>query len=915
MGKPLFNTAFGAFEASQQARPPVRFNGVTANVFPLRANMARLRAFCSDYLNIASDIVHFRPAMPWVYLMVLDYGRMAARAQNFGWVAQHEIAFAVPLEWYVRQDDRWQFVDWASVCPYIFVDNEMSLSTGREVFGWPKIQVTLEPDATAWVSDPMAPQSLLTASAPLFPELYAGRRPEPEVFLRIRQQAPPWRTRFPPDPDRFDPLATMSRAISGFWGGIGRMFDMARALPVRGYPRDAVPTAWLNMLSGGAKYMTAFGAQPPRLNNITLKQFRDAELPTLACYQGITNSVMKVRRFNGGGMLGDVGLFFGDPSGGIDITLRRSASLPIVDALGLEMRHEEAAEADMVSVRPTLPFWQNVDLEYGTGETICWRTKRSFWVSNPATVDAPEPPGGASVPENRFNTARGVGAQDVVGPFQFPNTTIRVLPLLADESKLAALCVAHASQLGPDCPFRVEPWGSYVYLVISSFGEMSSPNDIGWWAQREVKFYIAVRLIDDASNVPVSAGLMPVFAFADPQMAAVVEREVNGRPTLGAAITASPGAWLSDSGPAGENATLMTLDTLMLPALYLGHQAEWRRLLEVTEVDAIAYNADVAWSGIAAHWVGPLQSEVRRKAQSAAAAQEAFADVRDLAVRILAGQLPLSVIALKQFRDVAEPDAACYQALVRCARVIQRVHDLREIESRLHVRIRRNPAIDIAGLLGLQVKHSETTADGVVDVVQPIRPFWARLSMHEELGETLCWRTGETWQGDGTAADDFLLASKTPPAWGTPTPTGRHFSGVPFLRLRPSQYLDGAPQDIDVASTDLHGPDLAKLRGSFAAVEPQLVIESMLSKEWCNWGNPRFFRRLAGSPASQAPAIAPDATPPSPTRPAWQKPIFCIPCYSIGSPGVRRNRFGDGATISAWWYVEPESEDLWFPPA
>src|SRR5262245_19941546 len=297
MPKPKFNTALGAFEATQQASPPVRFDGVTSNVFPLRANMSRLTAFCDDYLNLAPELVRFRPAVPWVYLMVLDYGRMEAKVGNFGWVAQHEIAFAVALEGYALREGRGEFVDWASVCPCIFVDNEMSLSTGREVYGWPKVKVSLDADVATWVSDPLAPQSLLTASAALFPELYAGKRPCSETFLRIRQQPPPWRTRLPPDPDRFDPLGTLSRAITGFFGGFGRLADMAAGLPIRGYPTDGMP--WLELLRQGSRYVTAFGAPPPLLNNITLKQFRDGEDPARICYQAITNSLMTVARFSG----------------------------------------------------------------------------------------------------------------------------------------------------------------------------------------------------------------------------------------------------------------------------------------------------------------------------------------------------------------------------------------------------------------------------------------------------------------------------------------------------------------------------------------------------------------------------------------------------------------------------------------
>jgi hypothetical protein len=882
MAKPPFNTALGAFEATQQAKPPVRFDGVLSNVLPLRANMSRLTAFCDDYLNLAPDIIRFRPAVPWVYLMVLDYGRMAAKVENFGWVAQHEIAFAVPLEWYAFRDGSWQFVDWASVCPYIFVDNEMSLSTGREVYGWPKVQVSLDPDLGPWVSDPTAPQPLLTASAALFPELYAGQRPRAETFLRIRQQPPPWRTRLPPDPDRFDPLGTLSRAISGFFGGFGRLTDMAAALPIRGFPTDALPTSLLNLVRRGPRYVTAFGAPPPPLNNITLKQFRDAEDPARVCYQAITNSLMTVKRFNGGGMLGDVTLMLGDPSGGIDVALRRSPSLPIVEGLGLEVG-PDGGDRDMVSLRPTMPFWVNVDLEYGNGETLCWRTRTSSWHTDPTVADPPAPSCPAEPEGHRFNTARGVGPQDVVGPFQFPNTTVRVLPLLADDATLRQVC---HDQLTEGCPFRIEPWGSYVYLVISTFGEMSSAGDVGWWADREATFFVPVKLF--ATNQPhdaIGVALLPVFAFADPQTAAVVEREVNGRPTLGATIASPSGPWLSESGPAGDNATLATLDTLMMPALYVGQRGEWRRLLALTEVDALAFGDTVGWNTIARQWLDAFKNEVRRKAARTVENPEAFADARDLAVEVLAGRLPISMLTVKQFRDVAEPDCACYQALVRCDRVIRRLYDLREIESRVHLRIHRNPAIDVVARLGLSVKCTETTEAGVVDIIQPIRPFWARVAMREDLGQTLCSRTGDTWHRHGSplvATDPSSFASNQTPA----------------------DYMDIYPQKVEQAAAlaEPHGRNIAAV---IESAEPQLVIDSMLSHEWGNWGDPHWYRRQQ------------DGTN-EPT-----KPTFCIPCHTIAQPDVRAIELIDRRS-TAWWFVAAQrtddgrvtfSEGVWSPPA
>ena len=112
MPLPKFNDARKGIDVILEGKPPVRFVGVTVRVFPLRANMYRLRTFCDQYLNIAPDIVQFRPVLPYVYLLAVNYGQMTAQYRYAGWVAQHEIAFAVPLEWYRVENGRLVFVDW-----------------------------------------------------------------------------------------------------------------------------------------------------------------------------------------------------------------------------------------------------------------------------------------------------------------------------------------------------------------------------------------------------------------------------------------------------------------------------------------------------------------------------------------------------------------------------------------------------------------------------------------------------------------------------------------------------------------------------------------------------------------------------------------------------------------------------------
>ena len=120
-----FNTARGGRLETVPApsRPPSEFQGVHAQVYPLRANVARLTYFIDHYLNLGvpKNLVHFKPALPFVYLMSMNYGRMAVTARNIGWISQNEIAFVVPLECYREIEGRLEFQGWAVVSPFIFV--------------------------------------------------------------------------------------------------------------------------------------------------------------------------------------------------------------------------------------------------------------------------------------------------------------------------------------------------------------------------------------------------------------------------------------------------------------------------------------------------------------------------------------------------------------------------------------------------------------------------------------------------------------------------------------------------------------------------------------------------------------------------------------------------------------------------
>src|SRR5262249_22265184 len=158
--------------------------------------------------------------------------------------------------------------------------------------------------------------------------------------------------------------------------------NMARLLPSMVWPAPHAPRSPREVTEG-----------PPELSIeiITLKQFRAVEDPSRACYQALIASQMGFDRLNHGGLLGDLHLLRGDPSGGFTIRIHQYGSQPIIESLGLEVTaNEHGREGDQVAIlKPTFPFWNDVDLYYGAGQVICSRTSTQGFVSQWRDEQAP----------------------------------------------------------------------------------------------------------------------------------------------------------------------------------------------------------------------------------------------------------------------------------------------------------------------------------------------------------------------------------------------------------------------------------------------------------------------------------------------------------------------------------------------
>ncbi|MBL0171173.1 MAG: hypothetical protein IPP90_10655 [Gemmatimonadaceae bacterium] len=862
---------------SLPVQPPFPFEGMSARAFPLRASLGSLQRFVDSYLNhIPPELGRFRVPAPFVTLMLLDYGRMAIEVGNYGWLAQREILFSIPLEWYKVVNGKWQFHDWATIAPFIYVDDELSMTVGRTVYGWPKTNAALEPTTNDWLRDAKAPVREALVRTSVFSELYSGKRLEMKPLLEVQRDAPMSHLRLPFDPN--SPLApwTIARNLAESVVGLSRdAVGLLAGLGVMPTHPGASTDNYLAMVNRLAKMVVP---TRPNLcaNTINLKQFRRAERPDEYAYQAVTNAPMRLTAYNAGGMMGEERLLAGDASGGYSVIMHRWPSLPIVETLGLEVaRQWKGTGCDVAVLKPVAPYWFNVDMEYSPGTNLAWRSHEGIW-NGPDGRKYPLTVGSDRKEDKLFNTTLGSANRTVAGPFHFTNTTIRVLPLLAWKDTLQGfLNTTYNEALSPgDCAnnLPMSLWApdegefAHVYLVATSVGEVTSTSDnVGDWANYELSFLIPIRRFEMKEGKPVfvGVGVVSAFTFVDNATAAAANTEVLGIPTTSAGFVVPENQWMSLDGPSSDVVqSLLQVRAEVLPAVGLGEKAQQRTILRVESGRPAELDVEEDWRSLADTWGNILKSELRRKRAISnwhvtQNTQESEQDVssslldagRRLALEVLGNGMPVSYYTLKQYRDVAEPFSACYQSLVRVQRTLTEVLDLREIEEPLTVFIHDYPTRPVAQLLGLVGQQMPGDGMGIIFGLQPQRPFWMSVTMDESLGENVEYRAG----GQGWTASRAL-----PTFFGDTEHVRVPDSAVDMLDQGDARRLTRAAREGGSAQVTPSPTLHISAESALLSLDPQIILESLLSREWGNWSEDarwragrrsleaRYAERLAG---------------------------------------------------------------------
>jgi uncharacterized protein with NAD-binding domain and iron-sulfur cluster len=124
---------------------PVRFENARVRAHFLHADGARLAELCAQCFTAPSGgRIAVRPAAPVTALVVAEIGRAASTVEpdrGIGWASEIDVGFWVPV--FVRDTERGgEHFAWYH--PYLFVDSEYAVASGRESFGFHKMLGTFE---------------------------------------------------------------------------------------------------------------------------------------------------------------------------------------------------------------------------------------------------------------------------------------------------------------------------------------------------------------------------------------------------------------------------------------------------------------------------------------------------------------------------------------------------------------------------------------------------------------------------------------------------------------------------------------------------------------------------------------------------------------------------------------------------
>lgn len=274
------------------------------------------------------------------------------------------------------------------------------------------------------------------------------------------------------------------------------------------------------------------------------------------------------------------------------------------------------------------------------------------------------------------------------------DVTQYVFFLKGQQSRLKALCDTFLNEpSGGAVDYR--PRLPFVMLTFQSVGRLSSAaegfQDWGYTSQREATFWIAVSDYKKhgADERCKKVELFVPYIYSDNPWAVAGGRELYGFPKQQSTVL-MPGA--------GPGASAFEIQTLAYRSFGRDCQAQLSRVLTLEHADGAPFaQGEPGWSlgDELLQRLGVLRDEL---GQLLDFNFEIGSQVIDFLLRP-----SLSMVFLKQFREVGNPTGACYQALVGAEADQIELRSLRLLLRRFRLRIESLATQPIAETLGLEL--------------------------------------------------------------------------------------------------------------------------------------------------------------------------------------------------------------------
>lgn len=311
--------------------PPFQLEHTLCYGYWLKADHATLQASVDAYLNEGlPDTICYKVLTGQVLASLVDIGHLDCALppqSDQGWMQERDFAFFVILARLERVDGIWLPRQLVMLPVFLMVDNPLAVSTGREVYGFPKsvAQITIPNEGS---NDPVSVTTL--ALKTYTPNTLLS----PLEIIRVTSDSPAPAVGAP-NADSAPENTTWDSAEEWLQNLFAHAFHGVEDILVEGLE---TVVKWVDHM------------RAPQVMLVYRKQFPDVVDPTQACYSAIIEAPLKVTGFSHGGLL----------HGNYTVEIEPADSLPIASFLGLPSQSNPVE----------LAFYSHADFEAELGTVI-----------------------------------------------------------------------------------------------------------------------------------------------------------------------------------------------------------------------------------------------------------------------------------------------------------------------------------------------------------------------------------------------------------------------------------------------------------------------------------------------------------------------------------------------------------------